>query len=357
MSGTARIVAIAISALVLTAGLVIDRRSALAGYLVAWIAIAAIPLGALGVLMTSYLVRRVWTERLHSLLVAATSALPVAAVLFVPILIGIKELYPAALDAGGLPAFKAVYLAPWFFVLRTAIYFALLTLIAHWQRRAWRDPDRMVRSASVGLIAYALVVSFAGIDWIESLEPEFHSSIYGLLFLCFTLLDGVAFGIAMGLLSGRPIGPTRGYGALLLSMILLWTYVHAMQYIVIWAGNIPDEAVWYLKRSSGGWQFVLAFVALGQFVGPFLALLSARVRSDRRAVRALCGWTLMMRCWEAGILILPAVDHIAPSTVWLMLLAALIFVGVSLWWAFEIALSNEGTRAVVQRARAEAAAQ
>jgi len=42
----------------------------------------------------------------------------------------------------------------------------------------------MLRSASAGLITYALLVSFAGIDWIESLEPEFHSSIYGLLYLC-----------------------------------------------------------------------------------------------------------------------------------------------------------------------------
>jgi hypothetical protein len=214
----------------------------------------------------------------------------------------------------------------------------------------------MGRSASAGLIVYALVISFAGIDWIESLEAEFHSSIYGLLYLCFILLGGVAFAIGMGLWSERPIGATRGYSALLLSTILLWTYLHAMQYIVIWAGNIPDEVVWYLKRSSDGWQFVLAFVALGQFVGPFLALLSARIRRNRRWLLALCCWTLMMRCWEAGILVLPAIAHIAPLTVWLMLSAALIFVGVSLWWAFEIALSNEGTRAIGRRARAEAGA-
>jgi hypothetical protein len=77
------------------------------------------------------------------------------------------------------------------------------------------------------------LISFAGIDWIETLEPEFHSSIYGLLYLCFTLLDGVAFGIGKGLFSGRRIGRTRGYSALLLLTILL-AYLHAMQYIVIW---------------------------------------------------------------------------------------------------------------------------
>ncbi|MBV9560355.1 MAG: hypothetical protein JOY90_07835 [Bradyrhizobium sp.] len=342
MRSYAKVIMIAAAAAALIAGLAIDRRSTLAAYLVAWVAIGAIPLGALCTLMTSYLVRRAWTEGLHSILVAATSVLPVVGLLSLPILIGIKELYPAASDGHSLPAFKALYLAPWFFVLRMVVYFVMFWLLALWQRATWSASDRMMRSASVGLIVYALLVSFAGIDWIESLEPEFHSSIYGLLYLCFVLLDGIAFGIGIGLFSRRWIGGTRGYSALLLSTILLWGYLHAMQYIVIWAGNIPDEAVWYLKRSSDGWQFVLAFVALGQFVFPFFALLSARVRSDRSWLLALCGLTLVMRCWEASILILPAVPHIAPVFVSLMLVAALVLVAAILWWAFEVALTRDG---------------
>ena len=358
MSSSAKIIVVAMSALALIGGLAIDWRSALASYLVAWIAIGAIPIGALCVLMTSYLVRRAWTERLHPILVAATSVLPVVGILFVPVLIGMGELYPAASDTRSLPAFKAFYLSPWFFAFRAVVYFLLLWLVARWQRAVWNNPDRMVRSASAGMIVYALVVSFAGIDWLESLEPEFHSSIYGLLYLCFAMLNGVAFGIGIGLWSGRPIGAIKGYSALLLSVILLWAYVHAMQYIVIWAGNIPKEVVWYLKRSSDGWQFVMAFVALGQFVGPFLALLSARVRSDRRWLLALCGWTLMMRCWEAAILVLPAVPHTAPLALCVLLPAALVFVGVSLWWSFENALSNDGhlLGRVGQRVRTEAEA-
>lgn len=352
----AKLIVIAVSALVLAAGLAIDGRSTLSAYLVAWVSIGAIPLGALGVLMTSYLVRRAWTEGLHAILISATSALPLLALLFLPIMIGMKELYPAAADHHSLPAFKAVYLAPWFFVLRTIIYFSAFCLLAVWQRAAWGDTDRMARSASVGLIVYALLISFAGIDWIESLEPEFHSSIYGLLYLCFTLLNGVAFGIGAGLVSGRRIGATGGYSALLLSTILLWTYLHAMQYIVIWAGNIPDEVVWYLKRSSNGWQFVLAFVAVGQFVFPFFALLSARVRSDRSWLLALCGLTLVMRCWEASILILPPIPHTAPLAVIITLAAALAFVTTCLWWTFEIALRNDGRLfgSVRRRAGAEA---
>ena len=342
MSSRVRGVILAVAAVILAAGLTIDPRSTLAAYLVAWIAVSAIPLGALGTLMISFLVRRAWTERLHPVLTGATSALPLVAFLFLPVLIGMKDIYPAASELRTLPAFKALYLAPWFFVLRTIIYFAAFWLLALWLQAAWGNIDRMRRSASAGLIVYALLVSFAGVDWVESLEPDFHSSTYGLLYLCFTLLDGTAFAIGAALLSGRRIGATRGYSALLLSTILLWTYLHAMQYIVIWAGNIPDEAVWYLKRSTDGWRFVLAFVALGQFILPFFALLSSRVRSDRSWLLALCGLTLVMRCWEASILILPAIPHTAPLTVAVMLLAGLVLVALSLGWTFEIALRNDG---------------
>jgi hypothetical protein len=268
--------------------------------------------------------------------------LPFLALLFLPVLIGVKDLYPAAASGHALPAFKAFYLAPWFFVMRTIVYFVVLSGVALWQQATWGDSDRMMRSASVGLIVWALLVSLAGIDWIESLEPEFHSSVYGLLYLCFALLDGTAFAILMGLASGRRIGASKAYSALLLSVILLWTYVHAMQYIVIWAGDIPDEVVWYILRSSKGWQFVLAVVALGQFVFPFFALLNSRVRSSRSWLMALCAVTLLMRCWEASILILPVVHDVAPLTVALMLAAALAFVAVSLWWAYERALANDG---------------
>lgn len=348
-------IGVAIAALALIAGLLIDIRTTLAAYLVVWIALGAIPIGALGVLMTTYLVRRAWTPALHPILGSATATLPVIAALFIPVLIWMADLYPAAADPASLPPFKAFYLARWFFALRTVAYFAVWSVLARWLRDAWNDSDRMIRAASAGLTIYALTLSLAGIDWMELLEPDFHSSIYGLLFISFSLLNGLAFAIGAGLLVRRPIGALKGYSALLLSAILLWAYLHAMQYIVIWSGNIPAEVTWYLKRSAYGWQFVLIVLALGQFIFPFFALLSERIRGDRRWLLALCGLTLLMRCCEAAVLILPAVPHLNALTTGVMLPAALIFVGCALWWAFEVAYGNR-SRAITLfglRARAE----
>jgi hypothetical protein len=222
------------------------------------------------------------------------------------------------------------------------LYLIAWYLLAKWLQGAWSDTGRMIRAASAGLVVYVLTVSLAGVDWIESLEPDFHSSIYGLLFVSFVVLNGIAFTVGAGTWLGQRIGPIRGYSALLLSMILLWTYLHAMQYIVIWSGNIPDEVTWYIERSANGWQYLLIALALGQLIIPFFALLDERVRADRRWLAALCGITLVMRCCEAAILIIPPLPHVRPIMTVLMLAAALIFVGGALWWAFMVALENQG---------------
>ncbi|MCK1478829.1 hypothetical protein ABIB06_006344 [Bradyrhizobium sp. LB8.2] len=334
----------AVTGLILIAGLVLDARSTVAAYLAAWIAWSAVPIGALALFMTSYLVRRRWTEALHPVFLAATGTLPVAALAFIPVLLFMKEVYPAAADPSSLPPFKAAWLMPWFVILRAVLYFAVWIALASWLRGAWRNDEPMVRAASTGLIVWALTASFAGIDWMEALEPDFHSSIYGLLYLSIAMVNGTAFVVAAGLLSMRQIGPSRGYSALLMSVLLLWCYLHAMQYIVIWSGNIPNEVSWYIARSDNGWQYALAGVAFGQFVVPFCAMLSSRVRSDPHWLLALCALTLAMRWLESAILILPAIHGLSAATTVVMLIAALLLVGSVLWLAFDALLAREAER-------------
>jgi hypothetical protein len=337
--GVATIAAV-VAGLVLIAGFAVDARSTIAAYLVAWIAWGAIPIGALILFMTSYLVRRRWTVALHPVFVAATGLLPVVALTFIPVLLLMKDIYPAIADGASLPPFKAHWFTPWFFVLRTVFYFAVWIGLSAWLRRSWRNDEAMVRAASAGAIVGVLLISFAGIDWVESLEPEFHSSIYGLIYISFTLVNGTAFVLAAGLLSTRPIGPSRGYSGLLLAVLLLWCYLHAMQYIVIWSGNIPKEVTWYLARSEHGWQFALAGLSLGQFVFPFCAMLSSRVRSDPHWLLALCTLTLAMRGLESAILILPAIHELLPAVTAVMLIAAGAFLGLVFRLAFDAVLAR-----------------
>jgi hypothetical protein len=313
-------------------GIVLDPKTALASYLVAWTALSAISVGALAVLLTTYLVRAGWTHDLHAFLSGAALTMPVVAVLFIPILLGMAHVYPWASDTAYLPTFKAAYLTRWFFVLRALFYFVTWTALAAWASRAYGDDAAMKRAASVGLIVWALTSSWAGVDWLESLEPRFHSSIYGLLVIGFQLLSGLSFAI-VALLLGSPTRQmaNTAYAGTLLSVLLLWAYLHAMQYIIIWAGNIPEETIWYLTRLKGGWAFALWALFILQFVVPFFALLSERVRSSTDALLWLAGATLALRYLEAAVLILPPLQ-LDSAALWLDLPAAILLTGAV--WLF-----------------------
>jgi hypothetical protein len=310
-------------------GLLIDPPAVLASYLTAWFAASAIPIGALGVLFTTYLVRGGWTRDLPGPLSRAANTVPVAGLLFIPALIGMAAIYPWAGGGADLPPFKAAYLAPLFFVLRTVCYFAIWTALALWGRHAFGDRHTMERVASIGLIVWPLTVSIAGIDWLESLEPKFHSSVYGLLILSFTLVAAFAFGLLAVLLPARPRRMANtAYAGVLLSVLLLWAYLHAMQYIIIWAGNVPDEVTWYAVRSEGIWGFALWLLFLGQFILPFFALLSERVRASTRALIAIAAVTLALRYLESAVLILAPLD-IGPLAI-VFFPAAIIATGAAL---------------------------
>src|SRR5436190_12649726 len=187
------------------ASAVIDPHGFLVAYLATVVTISGIAVGAIGVLMITYLVRGHWTEGLHVPLTAAALTAPAAGLLFIPVLVGIPWLYPWA-NEPLRGAFKSIWLTAGFFAARTVFYFAAWTVLAIWLRRAWAHPRRMLISASAGLIVYALTASLAGIDWLESLTPNFHSSMYGLLFLTFQVLAGFAFAFAIAL--WHPLAPT-----------------------------------------------------------------------------------------------------------------------------------------------------
>jgi hypothetical protein len=323
------VIAALLGALGCGAGLVLDPRTLLASYLAAAVAVSSVPLGALGVLMIAYLVRARWTGDLYAPLAAAALTLPLAGLLFLPVLIGMATLYPWVSEPAHGNPFQSYFLVPWFFGLRAVAYFVVCSVLAAWVVRSYNNDLAMKRSASAGLIVYALVVSIAGIDWLESITPDFHSSIYGLLFLVFVILSGYAFGMLSVLAAKHHRAPLSAYAGILLSTLLLWTYNHAMQYIIIWAGNLPDEMAWYVERLRGGWGIALWGLYVFQFILPFFALLSRRVREHRNPLLVLAAATLALRFLEAIVLVIPAV----PIQPWLLLLdlPAAIVLTSALW--------------------------
>jgi hypothetical protein len=327
-------------------GVIFAPREALAAWLVCWLGWGSIPIGALALLMLVALIPGTWRQLYEVPLRLGATLMPLVAIAVIPLLIGIALIYPwtAHGATAGYAAFKATWLSTGFFIGRTVLYLVVLSLLA-WGLLAG-GPTLRVPIAAAGVILYAIIGSLIGIDFAESTEPNFHSSIYGLLALTNQWLAGISFAILLGLWSHHGEAP-RAAAGVLITAILMWGYMHAMQYIVIWAGDIPEEAHWYLERGRHGW-WALAWILYGlQGVVSFCALLSPSVRNSSKAMMALAALTLLMRVVEQAWLVLPGLPGLGWVVAPLMLAASVAMLGFG--WVAAVRL---GPRATVPRIEA-----
>ena len=307
-------------------GLIFAPRDALIAWLVCWLGWGSIPIGSLALLMLVALIPGSWRQLYVRPLVIGATLMPVVAIAMIPLLLGVTLIYPwtAHGATAGYASFKAAWLSTGFFVVRTIGYLIVLSLIA-WALLAAK-PSLRAPVAAVGVIVYALIGSLIGIDFAESTQPQFHSSIYGLLALTNQWLAGISFAILLGLWTSGGKAPFAAAGVLV-TAILMWAYMHAMQYIVIWAGDIPAEARWYIERGRHGW-WALAWLLYGlQGLVSFCALLSPSVRNSSRAMIVLASLTLLMRLVEQAWLVLPGLRGVGWAVAPLILAASLAMLG------------------------------
>ena len=103
---------------------------------------------------------------------------------------------------------------------------------------------RLISGPGLGL--FGLTITFAAIDWVMSLEPEWFSSIFGALVGVGQLLSAFVFAILVVLnLADRPpyrsvlvAGHLRDLGSLLLAFVMIWAYLGVSQLILIWSANL-----------------------------------------------------------------------------------------------------------------------
>ena len=245
-------------------------RSYLFGYLF-WIGIA---LGSIALVMLHHIVGGGWGFLIRRLLEAASRTMPLMALLFIPILAGMHYIYIwthadlVAVDE--ILQHKQPYLNVPFFITRAVVYFLIWTgmvfFLNRWSLEQDRTGDlslsrRLQMLSGPGLLLYGITVTFASIDWVMSLEPHWFSTIYGLLFIIGQALATMALAIVMvaKLSDRKPLSDLaspkhmRDLGTLMFAFVMLWAYFSFSQWLIIWAGDLPEENSWYLSRIKGGW--------------------------------------------------------------------------------------------------------
>jgi len=295
-------------------------------YLWFYLFIVGVSVGSLAWLMLQYLTGGAWGVVIRRPCEAAARTLPLVALMFVPIAIGIPNLYPwshaKVVAADEILKHKQVYLNVPFFLTRAAVYFAgwilLSWLFNRWSAREDREgPARvhgkMAALAGPGLIFWGFSVTFMSVDWVLSLDPHWYSTMFGMLFMAGQGLSSMAFLIALlVLLSLRlPMSEVltprhlHDLGKFLLALVMVWAYFSFSQFLIIWAGNLPEEIPWYLDRLRGGWQYVALALVIGHFALPFALLLSRDLKRSFKLLAAIAIFVLFMRMVELYWLVAP----------------------------------------------------
>mgnify|MGYP000005845595 CR=1 FL=1 len=341
------------------------REQALRSWLLGFIFWAGLSIGSLGILLLQYLTGGAWGVVIRRIIEASSRTLPLVILMFLPIFFGATSMYewthPEQADETlkKILQHRAPYLNLTAWSIRAIVYFALLSLMMYllnkWSRQMdeigdWELLKKASQFSGPGMVFFILIVSFASIDWVMTLDPHFYSTIWGFLFVAGWGLSSFAFTILiLAWLSFRePLNQVVGrrhfhdLGKLLLAFVMVWAYFNFSQFLIIWSGNLPEETFWYIERMEGGWGIIGVLLITLHFAFPFVVLLSRDVKRNAKWIATMALFIILMRFVDLYYIIGPAPrisTHgtkltLMQSLSWMDFIAPFAVGGLWLWYFF-----------------------
>ena len=314
-------------------GAFLQPAQILPSWLIGFTFCLGLSLGSLALLMIQHLSGGQWGLVGRRVFEAGSRLLPYCLLLFVPIVVMLPRLYiwaqPAAVRADQILQHKAIYLNVWFFVIRAAVYF-FVWLGCMYYLNVWSagqdrgevavseaDTRRFRVISAPGLLVYVITMTLAGVDWLMSLDPHWYSTIFGFIMVTGQGLCALSLAVAvLAVLTPRePLASVlrpvhfHDLGKLMLMFVMLWAYLSFSQFLIIWAGNLPEEIPFYLTRLRYGWQYVSLIIVIGHFALPFTLLLSRDLKRHPRLLARVAWFIVAIRLVDIIWLVAPTFNQ------------------------------------------------
>lgn len=335
------------------AGYFVDSAQFYYSYLVAFMFWLSIGLGGLFFTLLHHLTGAEWSTVIRRWSETAMATIPLMAILFIPILLGMRDLFHwshadvVAQDA--ILSGKAGYLNPTFFTIRSIGYFVIWSLLVLNLYRTSLKQDhggsesitKKLRAISApGMILFAVTISFSSFDWLMSLDAHWFSTIFGVYWFSGSFLSLLCFIVLLGLYQRKDsilkeevtIEHYHDLGKLIFGFIVFWAYMGFSQYMLIWYANIPEETVWYYHRWYNDWQGMSLLLIFGHFVLPFLALLTRASKRNLVVMGTMSVWILAMRWVDIYWLVFPNLHQHGPHYSWMDCTAMIGIGGIFVWY-------------------------
>jgi hypothetical protein len=310
-----------------------DFRRFSFAYLAAFGVALAMNLGAIFWVTLQNLVNSSWSVVLRRLGEIFAMNAPLVGLLSLPIVIpaamGNGLVYEwadhAKAEADHLLHHKHAYLNPTFFLIRMVVYFGFWTLLARYFFRSSLRQDEtakadivptMQKVAGPAMIAFALTLTFAAVDFLMSVDAHWFSTIFGVYFFASAVLcvHATISLFTMWLQSkGRlkksvTVEHYHDLGKMLFAFTVFWAYIGFSQFMLIWYANVPEETYWYKVRFEGGWGTWAWALVFCHFVIPFFFLLSRHIKRNKTTLAVGAVWMILMVYLDMYWLVMPAID-------------------------------------------------
>ena len=321
-------------------------------YLIGWTFWVSLPLGALFLMLVGIMTSASWGVVLRRCFTASIRTLWVFPVLMVPIAVSLfvaggnqspywwadsgydgdvasiaeaKHLRPEAVVENQHKIHDL--LNPVKFLAATAVGFALIGGLSvftlrvvgrHEDHGSAQTYSTVRRLAGPGVILWVLTMTVLSTIWIVSVESTWASSMFPIVYGMNCFLTTFAFCIFVFYTVNADKSDTMAIvkekfridmGTLTMAFTMLWAYASFSQYMLIWAGNLPEEVAYYRKRGDHGWEYLAYFLMAFHWLVPFVALLFRDVKTNTKLMRGLCALLLVVCVADVIWWVLPCVPH------------------------------------------------
>jgi hypothetical protein len=305
----------------------------LPAWLIGFMFCLGMSMGCLAMLMLQHMSGGQWGLVTRRIFEAGSRLVPFCLLLYIPIGVLLPKMYawarPEAVAADHILQWKAIYLNVPFALIRVAVYFGVwifcMYYLNRWSAQQDRgevavdelDTRRFRVISGPGLVFYVVLMTLGSVDWLMSLDPHWYSTMFGFIIVVGQGLAALALASAV-LAIASPFEPmssilkkthVHDVGKLMLAFVMLWAYMSFSQFLIIWAGNLPEEIPFYLQRFRGGWGWVSVALALGHFALPFCLLLSRDLKRHPRLLARVAWFILAMRLLDLIWIVSPNFRH------------------------------------------------
>jgi Ni/Fe-hydrogenase subunit HybB-like protein len=181
----------------------------------------------------------------------------------------------------------------------------------------WHSLERGIQVMAIIIIPVAVSVhTIVSWDFAMTLQPMWHSTIFGPYFVVGAIYSGIAILLLAMALIRRGLRfqdyltdrVFNNLSLLLLTMTLLWGYFTFCEHVTIWYGNETTEMTVFNDRISGQFSVLFWLMVALNFVVPMMVL---PFRAGRRPLgSALVGIGILIGMWlERFLIVVPSLSH------------------------------------------------